>query len=80
MQILPPFTKLTPSVCTLRNHRAGHRDVVERSPQRARGEGEYRKLDELEKKFDSQFSAVFDAIRQLMVPAASARRRIGFRA
>ena len=38
-----------------------------------------RKLDELEKKYDAQFSVVFDAIRQLMEPApVPARRRIGF--
>jgi hypothetical protein len=37
-----------------------------------------RKLDELEKKYDSQFAAVFDAIRGLMQPLAAPRRRIGF--
>lgn len=38
-----------------------------------------RRLDELEKKYDGQFRVVFDAIRQLMAPPASApRRRIGF--
>ncbi len=38
-----------------------------------------RKLDELEKKYDAQFSAVFDAIRQLMEPAPiPPKRRIGF--
>lgn len=37
-----------------------------------------RKLDELEKKYDSQFAAVFDAIRGLMQPRATPRRRIGF--
>ena len=39
-----------------------------------------RRLDELEKKYDAQFRAVFDAIRQLMVPpTAPPRRPIGFR-
>jgi len=38
-----------------------------------------RKLDELEKKYDTQFKAVFDAIRQLMTPPAKERRSIGFR-
>ena len=38
-----------------------------------------RKLDELEKKYDIQFKAVFDAIRQLMTPPAKERRSIGFR-
>lgn len=38
-----------------------------------------RKLDALEKKYDSQFRVVFDAIRQLMEPPAEPRRRrIGF--
>src|SRR5213592_4579380 len=39
-----------------------------------------RKLDALEKKYDAQFKAVFDAIRQLMSPPAAGRRTIGFRA
>jgi len=41
-----------------------------------------RKLDTLEKKFekhDAQFRVVFDAIRQLMVPPPTTRRRIGFK-
>jgi hypothetical protein len=37
-----------------------------------------RKLDALEKKYDSQFKAVFDAIRQLMAPPVKPKRRIGF--
>jgi hypothetical protein len=38
-----------------------------------------RKLDELEKKYDSQFRVVFDAIRQLMAPSeVKPKRRIGF--
>jgi len=37
-----------------------------------------RKLEELEKKYDSQFRAVFDAIRQLMTPAKTPRKKIGF--
>lgn len=37
------------------------------------------KLDELERKYDAQFKAVFAAIRQLMAPLPEAtRRRIGF--
>ncbi len=39
-----------------------------------------RRLDELEAKYDSQFKAVFHAIRALMAPPAAPRRRIGFRA
>ena len=37
-----------------------------------------RKLEELEKKYDSQFRVVFDAIRQLMAPPPSKDRKIGF--
>jgi len=39
-----------------------------------------RKLAELEKKYDAQFKVVFDAIRQLMTPPETPRRRIGFKA
>lgn len=38
-----------------------------------------RKLDVLERKYDSQFHVVFEAIRTLMAPAVPARSRIGFR-
>jgi hypothetical protein len=38
-----------------------------------------RKLDGLEKKYDSQFKIVFDAIRQLMLPPPTPKKpRIGF--
>ena len=38
-----------------------------------------RKLDALEQKYDAQFKAVFDAIRQLMTPPPEpSRKRIGF--
>jgi hypothetical protein len=37
-----------------------------------------RKLAALEKKYDAQFRVVFDAIRELMAPAVTPRRRIGF--
>jgi DnaJ-domain-containing protein 1 len=38
-----------------------------------------RKLDVLEKKYDAQFRAVFDAIRKLMAPPTPPKRRaIGF--
>jgi len=36
------------------------------------------KIEELEKKYDHQFKVVFDAIRQLMTPPASDKRKIGF--
>jgi hypothetical protein len=39
-----------------------------------------RKLAALEKKYDTQFKVVFDAIRGLMAPAGPRRKRIGFRA
>jgi propanediol dehydratase small subunit len=38
-----------------------------------------RRLDELEERYDAQFKAIFDAIRQLMAPPQPPRRRIGFR-
>ena len=39
-----------------------------------------RKLTELERKYDTQFKVVFDAIRQLMAPEEPTKRRqIGFR-
>ena len=37
-----------------------------------------RKLDALEKKYDSQFKIVFDAISQLMAPPVKPKRKIGF--
>jgi hypothetical protein len=37
-----------------------------------------RRLDELEKKYDKQFSVVFDAIRQMMAPPTEAKREIGY--
>ena len=39
-----------------------------------------RKLDKLEQKYDAQFKAVFDAIRELMTPSEPPRRKIGFHA
>ena len=38
-----------------------------------------RKLNELESKYDRQFSIVFDAIRQLMTPPVRKTKTIGFR-
>ena len=37
------------------------------------------KLEELESKYDRQFKVVFAAIRQLMAPSTSNRKKIGFR-
>jgi hypothetical protein len=37
-----------------------------------------RRLDILESKYDRQFKVVFDAIRELMAPPPSPKRRIGF--
>ena len=37
------------------------------------------KLVEMEKKYDSQFKSVFDAIRELMTPEPPTPSRIGFR-
>jgi phage regulator Rha-like protein len=38
-----------------------------------------KRLDELESKYDEQFKAVFDAIRELMTPPEPKKRKIGFR-
>lgn len=38
------------------------------------------RLDALEKKYDTHFKVVFDAIRELMAPPATERRAIEFRA
>ena len=38
-----------------------------------------RKLDALEQKYDTQFKAVFDAIRELMKPPEPKKRPLGFR-
>jgi hypothetical protein len=37
-----------------------------------------RKLAAMEKKYDSHFKVVFDAIRQLMTPPEKSKRKIGF--
>ena len=49
----------------LRELAASHKDVL-------------RRLDEMEGKYDRQFKVVFDAIRALMEPAKTPRRRIGY--
>ena len=38
-----------------------------------------RRVNGLEKKYDTQFKVVFDAIRKLMMPTENPKRRIGFR-
>ena len=38
----------------------------------------FRKVEEMEKKYDEQFSVVFEAIRQLMSPPDKKQRKIGF--
>ncbi len=38
-----------------------------------------RKLSTLEKRYDSQFKQVFSAIRELMTPPLSSKRKIGFK-
>jgi phage regulator Rha-like protein len=37
-----------------------------------------KKIEELERKYDTQFKVVFDAIRQLMAPPEPKKRKIGF--
>ena len=39
-----------------------------------------RKLDAMEKKYDTQFKVVFDAIRQFMAPPLTKKKEIGFHA
>jgi DNA-binding PadR family transcriptional regulator len=36
------------------------------------------RIDELEEKYDEQFAVVFSAIRRLMAPPKTIRKRIGF--
>jgi len=38
-----------------------------------------RKVESLEKKYDSQFAIVFKAIRQLMAPSPNDKKQIGFK-
>lgn len=49
----------------LRELMSSHKDIV-------------RKINSMEKKYDHQFKAVFDAIRQLMEPTKKKQRPIGF--
>ena len=49
----------------LREIMATHKDLV-------------RRLNEMERKYDAQFRVVFDAIRELMTPPESKKRKIGF--
>lgn len=58
--------KVVRAFIRLREMLAGHKDLA-------------RRLDGLERKYDSQFSTVFDAIRKLMTPPKEKPRRIGFR-
>lgn len=44
----------------------------------ASNKGLTKRLDDLEKKYDGQFKVVFDAIRQLMIPPETKRKKIGF--
>ena len=37
-----------------------------------------RKIADMEKKYDSQYKVVFEAIRQLMAPPIKPKRKIGF--
>ena len=39
-----------------------------------------KRLDALEEKYDEEFTVVFEAIRDLMIPRSSAKPRIGFAA
>jgi chromosome segregation ATPase len=37
-----------------------------------------KKIEEMEKKYDQQFRVVFDAIRALITPPETKRKKIGF--
>ena len=50
----------------LREMLASHRDLA-------------RRLDDMEQRYDAQFKAVFEAIKQLMAPPPPPGRRVGFR-
>jgi len=50
----------------LRDMISSHKDMAKR-------------LDELEEKYDAQFKVVFDAIRQLMTPPETGKKKIEFR-
>ncbi|MGH9454031.1 MAG: ORF6N domain-containing protein [Terriglobia bacterium] len=50
----------------LREMLASHKDLA-------------RRLEEMEKKYDTQFKVIFDAIRELMSPPEKPLRKIGFR-
>ena len=68
----------------LRSKRAVHvnieimRAFVRLREMLAAHKGLAKKLEELEKKYDTQFKVVFDAIRQLMTPPDGKKRKIGF--
>ncbi len=47
----------------MRQMAASHKDLL-------------RKVEEMEKKYDEQFSVVFEAIRQLMIPPDKKQRKI----
>ncbi len=38
----------------------------------------WRKIEEMEKRYDNQFKSVFEVLRQLIVPAEKPKKRIGF--
>ena len=66
-----PENGLAPTAVRL--HRTGRGDAFQCPPQQAR------KIESLEKKYDSQFKAVVDAIRKLMAPPPEPPRgKFGF--
>jgi DnaJ-domain-containing protein 1 len=54
---------------------AAHESYLCLTPKNANLE---RRLNELEKKYDAQLKAIFDAIRQLMTQPEPDRKKIGF--
>ena len=54
-------------------------ELIERRIFSIRGHRVMLDRDQMEKKYDVQFKVVFDAIRKLMEPPPTPKRRIGFR-
>ncbi|MBZ5538621.1 MAG: ORF6N domain-containing protein [Acidobacteriia bacterium] len=65
VQVNPPRREIMRAFVRLRQMAISHADLA-------------RKLEGLERKYDSQFKVVFDALRRLMTPPQPRRRRIGF--
>jgi hypothetical protein len=86
----PPFAFTEQGVAMLSSVLNGDRAIrvniaIMRTFVRLRGivtsnEEPARKLAALERKYDTRFKVVFDAIREMMMPPVKPKRRIGFHA